>query len=160
MLTKRKKVIKRIVVLLIVGVAIVSSLILYLFNMPHRDVQSLNANYILTSSQIVNEYLSDKDAANAKYLSALGESKILEITGVVHKISQDFNDQTVLLLKDNDDKAGVSATLISNTIIPTSHIKLGDLITVKGVIRSGASFDEDLGMYENVILDKCDIIIK
>jgi len=28
------------------------------------------------------------------------------------------------------------------------------------VIRSGASYDEDLGLYENVILDKSDLIKK
>jgi hypothetical protein len=35
---------------------------------------------------------------------------------------------------------------------------VGQAITVKGVIRSGASYDEDLEMYENVILEKSDIV--
>ena len=32
------------------------------------------------------------------------------------------------------------------------------VITVKGVIRSGASYDEDLELYENVTIDKSDIV--
>lgn len=42
--------------------------------------------------------------------------------------------------------------------ILTSNLKTGDKITIKGVIRSGASFDSDLDMYENVIIEKSDIV--
>ncbi|NOQ23824.1 MAG: hypothetical protein GQ564_00540 [Bacteroidales bacterium] len=159
MKTKNKKILRIIAILMLAGFVIGGSIMLYLFNMPHRDVQSAKADYVLTSNQIVSEYLSDMDAANQKYLSSDGESKILEISGIINNISEDFNGQTVLLLKGNEDKAGVSATLISNTSISASSLKIGDSVKLKGVIRSGASFDEDLELYENVILDKCDISI-
>jgi hypothetical protein len=37
-------------------------------------------------------------------------------------------------------------------------LALGEEITVKGVIRSGAEYDEDLEMYEDVIMAKCDLV--
>lgn len=160
MKTKKKRILRIIAILMVIGFVIGSSIVLYLFNMPHRDVQSAKADYFLTTEQIVSDFLSDMNEANKKYLSSDGESKILEITGIINDISKDFNGQTVLLLKENIDKAGVSATLISNTSIPATSLKIGDSVILKGVIRSGASFDEDLEMYENVILDKCDIMIK
>ena len=131
---------------------------LYLFNMPHRDVQSANADYSLSGSEIVNEYLADLDAANEKYLAADGDSKILEITGEIFRISEDFNGQKVVLLKNQEDKAGVSATFTAETGKNLDGIKPGQVVTIKGVIRSGASYDEDLEMYENVIMEKSDII--
>jgi hypothetical protein len=129
-----------------------------MFNMPHRNVQSTSADYRLTSSEIVYEYLADRDAANQKYLSGDGDSKILEITGIIAKISEDFNGNKVVLLKMAGEPAGVSATFTPETNKNTTALSTGQTITVKGVIRSGASYDEDLELYENVILEKCDVL--
>ena len=115
---------------------------------------------MLTSSQIVTEYLTDNEAANQKYLAADGDSKILEISGEVNKISENFNGQKVVLLKGGQDRAGVSAIFTAETNDNLNEISLGQTITVKGVIRSGASYDEDLEMYEHVILEKSDIVIE
>jgi hypothetical protein len=123
-------------------------------------VQAAKADYPLTTEQIVLEYLNDKDAANQKYLAADGDSKILEITGVVNKISEDFNGRKVVLLKGDEGKAGVSATFTPETNQNLAGMDVGQTITVKGVIRSGASYDEDLGLYENVILEKSDVVKK
>lgn len=153
-----KQVLKRVIIIAIVGVIVAAGIGLYLFNKPHRNVQAAEADYSLSSSQIVNEYLQDIEAANSKYLTADGDSKILEVTGKIAKISENYDGQIVILLKNNEDKAGVSATLSGNIDEEASMIEIGETITVKGVIRSGASFDEDLELYEHVILDKCDIV--
>ena len=125
--------------------------------MPHRNVQDTAADAAINVEQIVNEYLQNSELANAKYLDAEGESKILEVTGVVSEISEDFNGQQVVLLKSEMLEAGVSCTFTPETNESVSTIKIGDKIVVKGVIRSGASYDEDLEMYEHVIMEKCSI---
>jgi hypothetical protein len=157
---KKKKAIKIIAILGVAGILIAGGIGLYMFNMPHRDVQSAEADYTLTTSEIVSEYLTDKDAANKKYLAADGNSKILEITGIVGKISEDFAGQKVVLLKDEQLKAGVSASFTSETNSSLIDVQVDQTITLKGVIRSGASYDEDLEMYEHVILEKSDIVLK
>jgi len=153
----RRKIIKTtlitIGVLLVIGIGTG----LYLFNMPHRDVQNTKSDYLLSANEIVQEYLNDKDAANKKYLDAEGESKVLEITGTVAKIDTDFNGQKVVLLQSNESKAGVSCTFPLDFIEETP-IVIGQTLTIKGVIRSGAEYNEDLDMYENVLLDKCSLI--
>lgn len=153
----KKKFIKIGLILLVSGVVIGGSVVLYLFNMPHRDVQSAQTDMTLTADDLVNEYLADATTANNKYLDEEGESKILEITGIVASIGEDFNGNTEILLKSADAKAGVSCAFTTETNAKAKNIKIGDNITVKGVIQSGASYDEDLEMYENVIVDKCDI---
>ena len=157
---KKKKVIKIIAVLGVAGILIAGGIGLYMFNMPHRDIQAADADYTLSTSEIVSEYLADKDAANKKYLAADGNSKILEITGTVGKISENFAGQKVVLLKDEQLKAGVSASFTSESNSSLRDVRVDQTITLKGVIRSGASYDEDLEMYEHVILDKSDIVLK
>jgi hypothetical protein len=155
---KKRKVFRIIAIIGIAGLLVGGGVGLYMFNKPHRDVQSAQADYVLSSSQIVAEYLADYQAANQKYLAADGNSKILEISGEVNEISENFNGQKVVLLHGVKDKAGVSAIFTAETNDNLNRIKIGRTITVKGVIRSGASYDEDLEMYENIILEKSDIV--
>lgn len=158
MTLKKKKILKIAVILLIAGLLIGGGTVLYMFNMPHRNVQSASTDFSLTASQLVAEYLENPTKANEKYLADDGDSKILEVTGTVKKISTDFNGQKVVLLQEETDKAGVSCSFTLETNQNASGIRIGQKITIKGVIRSGASYDEDLEMYENVIVEKCDLV--
>lgn len=157
---KNRKTLKIIATIVVFGIVTAVIAALYMFNMPHRDIQSVTADFSLTSTEIVNEYLNDKNAANQKYLASDGESKILEITGVINNISEDFNGQKVVLLKNKGNKAGVSITLTATQNEVAYGLQIGETIIIKGVIRAGAAYDEDLEMYENVILEKGNIISK
>lgn len=154
----KKRILK--ISLLVVAVALIigGSVAYYMFNMPHRDIQATKTDYSLKSSDIVNEYLSNADLANEKYLDSEGESKIIEISGNVFDVSDDFNSNKVVMLKSEGDNAGVSCTFYKETNPNASKLIKGDKVTIKGVIRSGASFDNDLGMYEDVIMEKCDVV--
>ena len=155
-----KKVKKGILYGGILGVIIAASVVYYLFNMPKRDVQSAATDFTLSSSEIVQQYLTDANEANKKYLQEDGDSKILAVTGEISSINTDQNNQKVILLKSATDKAGVSCTFMASTNANAKDLKVGETITVKGVIRSGAGFDEDLELYEDVIMEKCDLISK
>ena len=157
---KKKKLIRIAIILTAAGVLIGGAVGLYMYNKPHRDVQSLRSDFSLTGTQLVTEYMEDRLAADNKYLVADGNSKILEVTGMVSKISENYNNLKVVLLKSEGDAAGVSAGFKTETNHNAENLEIGETITVKGVIRSGASYDEDLGFYENVILEKCDIVIQ
>ena len=112
---KKRKIIKVAIITIALGITIAGSAAYYMFNMPHRNVQKADADFTLTTTQIVNEYLTDKMVANEKYLAADGDSKILAITGTISKISDDFNGQKVVLLKNDNDKAGVSCSFTKET---------------------------------------------
>jgi len=154
----RKKIIRVVFIVFGLGILIAGGTVFYMFNMPHRDVTSSKTDFQFQASEIVAEYLADPAKANEKYLDSEGESKILEISGVIASISTDFNDQKVILLKGENADAGVTCTFTKETNSSVANLKEGQRIAVKGVIRSGASYDEDLEMYENVILDKCSLI--
>ena len=158
MTLKKKKILKIGAILLIAGLLIGGGTVLYMFNMPHRNVQNASTDFSLTASQLVTEYLENPTKANEKYLADDGDSKVLEIKGTVAKISEDFNGQKVVLLQETTDKAGVSCTFTQETNKNASTVQVGETITIKGVIRLGASYDPDLEMYENVVIEKSDLV--
>ncbi|MEX2568273.1 MAG: hypothetical protein WD431_20170 [Cyclobacteriaceae bacterium] len=157
---KKKKIIKISLIVFVLGAIIAGSVAYYLYNKPHRDIQATKADYQVEASKLVEEYLSDPDKANKKYLGLGGESKVLEVSGTVASISEDFNNQKVVLLKSASDKAGVKCTFLESNDSKVDDAMEGKEIIVKGVIRSGASYDEDFEMYEHVILEKCALIEK
>ena len=150
----KKKIIGTILALVLIGGGIVAFTIFQ----PHRSVENTKADHSYNASELVSEYLTDVNAANAKYLDEEGESNVFEIKGNVSTISEDYNGQTLVLLKTETDKAGVSCTFTTEQSSEAKTIALGTEIRIKGVIESGASYDEDLEMYENVIMDECTLL--
>jgi flagellar basal body-associated protein FliL len=155
---KRKKLLKVALMLVVAGIIIAGSIGLYMFFMPHRDVQKAKTDYYLTASGLVNEYLTDQSGANNKYLAEDGDSKILEVSGTVAQISNDFQGNKVIELKENGDKAGVNFTFMPGSNANAEKLQKGQKVTIKGVIRSGASYDPDLEMYLNAIVEKSDVM--
>jgi len=151
----KSNIIKKILLAAVLAGVIGVGALTYIYFQPHRDVQGTDTDYTLKASDIVNEYLNNAVTANEKYLDEEGESKILEISGTVNKIEEDYEGKTVIILRDNSDKAGVSCTL---KLPQKAPIKIGSELKIKGVIRSGAAYDADLEMYEPVIMEECEII--
>ncbi len=125
--------------------------------MPHRDVQNSAIDIRITAENLVAEYLKDATKANAKYLQAEGESKILAVTGTITGMEEDMKHQKVVYLASATE-AKVSCTFTEKTNKDVENLKVGDKVSVKGVIRSGATYDEDLEMYEDVIMEKCAVL--
>jgi hypothetical protein len=132
---------------------------IYIYYTPPKDIKGDEAEYYLSVNDIVSEYLNDAELANTKYLSEDGYSKIMEISGIVMSKSVNFNGQYVVVLIDNgNDKAGVSCTFASDAGHCAEGLKMGEQIRIKGVIRSGATYDSDFDIYENVVLEKCSVV--
>ncbi|MDP2237922.1 MAG: hypothetical protein Q8J88_15940 [Bacteroidales bacterium] len=159
MQSKTKKIVKTGITLLLAGLLIGGGIGYYLFNMPHRDIRKVKTDYAVSVAEIVNEYLTEAETANAKYLSDDGNSKVLEISGSVYQISEDFNGRKVVLLKEEGMRAGVSCTFLIEASENATKLKIGQTTVIKGVIRSGANYIEDFDLYEHVILEQCDIVL-
>lgn len=154
----KNKIIKRSLITLGIGVLIGVAIILYFKFAPHRDAQSSPIDFNLSATELVNESLKDSDAANNKYLSEDGDSKIMAITGKVASMDTDFEENQVLLLKADDAEAGVQCTFMKSTNKHVKNIKIGDIITIKGVYKIGATFDEDFEEYQDVIVEESDLL--
>jgi len=150
--------IKRLVIMGLLVTSLGGGYAYYLFNMPHRDVQATEVFVELDATDLVSEFLNNAETANEKYLDAEGESKVIVVNGVVESVELDQNNQKVLLLKQAGDQAGVSCTFTVETSSHVDNVNLGQQVSIKGVIRSGAEIDEDLDLVEDVILEKCDLV--
>lgn len=155
---KTKKRIKIILALLIMAGVLGGFYVYYLFNMPHINVQAQEADYTLESSSLVKEYLSDEKKANDKFLSEEGNSKILIVKGTIESVGVDMNNQRTVLLKESGDLAGVNCVFMASSNAKAVSLEKGQKVAIKGIIRSGASYDSDLELYENVLLEKCDVV--
>jgi hypothetical protein len=152
---KLKKYQKLGVIMILSGLLIGSVVGVYLYNLPHRNVATAKTDYVLTAKSLVDEFLTDYAKANNKYLADNGNSKILEVTGRIQNIGENYTGNTVLELKDSAELAGVSCTLLDLSLFKPYQLKVGKTITLKGVIRSGALYDTDMELYRSAILDKC-----
>jgi hypothetical protein len=155
---KKSKMIKIVAAVMITALLIGGGIGAYMFFKPHRDVQKTSTDFKLTANELVAEYLGDWQGANNKYLAADGDSKVLEITGTVARVSEDFSGRKVVLLQEKGQKAGVNCTFLPETDAQAAALNTGDVVTIKGVIRSGASFDADLDMYVHAVVEKSAIV--
>lgn len=151
----KSKIIKIVLAVIVIAIAYAA----YLWFMPHRNIQAVKAFKTIDATELVHEFVTDKEKAYALYLdSDEGESKVLIISGIVAKITKDQLGQYVLLLKKNTEKMGVSCTFTIESNSQVAEILIGDTVKIKGVIRSGAEYDEDLDLIENVIIEKSALI--
>lgn len=154
----KKKTVKIIGSIILIGAIIGISTGLYLFFKPHRNVSRESAYAQLKVQDLVNEFTADAAKANAKYLSSDGNSKILIIEGRIHNISTNQNGEPVILLKDDTAKVGVSASFNKASTVDIASLKTGDMIKVKGAITAGNRYDADLDLYEHAVLIQCSIV--
>lgn len=150
----KKKVIYRILLVVIVLAAAGGIYAYYLWNMPHRDVAAAEIDYHIEATELVNEYLANEQKANTKYLDESGDSKILAVSGTVQRVSKNMNDDVVIILRETGEKAGVQFTFTQDAGNDVAGLQKGDIVTIKGVIRSGAKYDEMMDLYLDVIVDK------
>ena len=138
--------------LLIITIVILGVMFIY---QPHRDVANAKTDYIFPVETLVLEYLKDEKAANKKYLSSDGQSKIIMIEGFINNLTTIKEGRSILILKGEKQNTGMQCLLEIGESIENLHV--GDKIKVKGVLRAGPGYDEDLEMYENGYLEKCSI---
>ncbi len=144
--------------LFIAALLVASGLVYNLWNMPHLDVQAAPVFEELTANAFVDSSLINKAAFLDKYMENNGESKVIVLKGSVQSVKQNLQGNSVIMLSGKDKEVGVQCVLLKDESV--NSIKIGESVSVKGIVRSGAEYDEDLDLYEDAILDKCSIIIE
>jgi hypothetical protein len=125
----------------------------YLWFLPHRDVAATPVDFTLTADALVTEYLHDAVTANAKYLARDGNSRVLLLTGTIHAVRTNQAGATVVILREPAARAGVVCTF--RTPPATEALRVGSIITLKGVIRAGAQYSDVLDTYIDAVVDEC-----
>ena len=148
---------KKIILVIAIFTVLGGTYGLYLYFMPHRDVQSVKAFTTISAGDLVAEYLKDNATANAKYLADDGDSKVIIVTGKVFSKEKDQKNQWVIVLKDDNQPVGVSCTFMANTNKNAENLQKGQNVKIKGVLRSGVDEDSEM-LGEDIIIENCDVV--
>lgn len=146
-----KKTVKYGLIIAGIGFAAAVAVFLYMYNMPHRNIQEEEVRFTMGADEFTQEFMSNPVESNAKYLD-----QVVVIEGIIGEKSQDQLNQQVITFKT--EKAGINCTFTAETNSNAEKLNEGYKVKIKGVVRLGASYDEDLDMTEYAILEKCDII--
>lgn len=120
----------------------------YQYNRTVQGLADVRADYTVDASALINEFVSNEDVAQKKYLN-----KILSVKGTIKGIEPGENTGTIVL-GDTTDMNGVRCVLDSTANATTGSLQRGAVITIKGAI-TGFNKDETGLLGSDVQLNRC-----
>jgi hypothetical protein len=115
-----KKVLIALVVLVFVGAGIAY----YMYNKPVASLEHQTADVTVSADQLIQDYESDENTANEKYLG-----KIVEVSGKVSGVTQEEGKHKVSLETSNPMSAVICEL---EDHLKSGDLKSGDQIKMKG----------------------------
>ena len=135
---------KKIIIYAVIGVLIIGACIAYyMYTKGPVDVKNASGIKVAAVS-LYQSFSQDSLKSNKTY-----KDKIVEASGIVEKISQNRENQAIVLLKTNEDGAYVNCTMEG----PAISIKEKDSVSLKGICTGIA--DDELGLLGDVYLIRC-----
>jgi hypothetical protein len=137
---------KRIIVFSILAIiAVGAGFGYYLYNKGPRDVK--NASGIkVAATELYQTFAKDSMVAGKKY-----KDRILEVSGMVSKVSKNQENKDILFLKTNENGAFINCTLEG----PANNIGENENVIIKGICNGIGMGDADLGILGDVYLVRC-----
>lgn len=119
---------RRTILYVLLAAVLIGAVVGYqLWNKPHQDLAAAKTDVAVDATALYNEYNTDENAANAKYLD-----KVVAITGKVKEASKDA-DGSVKVSLDAGSEMGVVACELSPFAKHTrTDFQSGEQVTFKG----------------------------
>ena len=126
------------ILLILLGLGVIGAAVgVSMWNKPHKNMETAKADVAIQAADLYNEYNTDENAANAKYLD-----KTIAVTGKVKEVTTDDGGATKLTLETGSD-FGVLCELDPMTKHARTDFQPGENVTFKGLC-SGFNFDVQL----------------
>lgn len=140
---------KKIILFLIAGiVAVCAAFAFYLYNKGPVDIK--NAKGIkVNAAELYQAYYKDSLVAVKKY-----SNKIIETSGVVAQVTQNQQNQSVVLLITNETGAFVNCTMEDVSAI----IKEDETVKIKGMCTGIGMGDVSMEILGDVYLIRCYLV--
>ena len=117
----------------------------YLWNKPHQDVANTTAVKI-NAVELYKVFSTDSVTANKKFIQ-----QVIEVSGTIHNISKNQQNQTIVLIKTNTDGAYINCTLEQES----NKLQAGQFVNLKGICNGLGQGDADIGIMGDVYLVRC-----
>ena len=114
---------------------------IYMILKPGKNLLNTKPDYSLTAIELLNEYLTNEEAANTKFLG-----KVIMVSGTIREINLEDSIYTTIILETNDIFFGVNCVLIDKYATKQKEILIGSEVTIKG---------ECSGILIDVVLNNC-----
>ena len=107
----------------------------------------VEADYILPAIDIIKEFESNENAANAKFLD-----KIVAVNGEIKGIIRVDEMYYTVIIGGQDNQSSVRCSIDPDQHIDENRLQTGTFITIKGACTG---FNEDALLGSDVILNRC-----
>jgi tRNA_anti-like len=98
------------------------------YNRKPANLQNLKADVNVSAKQLVNDFTTNEETANTKYLG-----KVLNVNGFLFEV-QNLNDTLLTLLIGDSSQVSKVSCLIDRVHIKNSKkYKQGDSVSIKGI---------------------------
>lgn len=135
---------KKWTLLLVISFLIGFSVALYMYNKPHPDLESQEADVQVSSTDLFQAFEANEAAANEEYLNTL-----IEVAGPVVEISSQEDGGYTVVLGAAEQSFGVNCAFLPADSEGIDKLGTGDLIKVKGICS---------GMLMDVNLSRCILV--
>lgn len=109
-----------------------------IFDEKFDSTENVKADYTITATGLLKEFMANDSAANKKY-----NEKVLEINGMVSAIDLAADSTSTIRFEDSTGSYAIFS-MEKDQIDKMKNIKAGDTVTVKGIC-SGSIFSDILG---------------
>jgi len=116
-----------------------------MWNKPHKDVRSADALPV-TAVQLYQAFTTDSVKARQLYTS-----QVVAVSGTIIRISENGQQQQVILLKTATGGASVNCTMEEKS----AKLSEGQAATIKGICSGYIEGDADMGLPGDVFLVRC-----
>ena len=125
----KRKTLRILLWIFLIGIVIAASAVYYVFNMPRRNISKEKAAYTLEAKQLIAEFKKDEGVATKKFLD-----QAISVKGEIKSIRTLDNHSMVFSLED--EMEGVSCTVDSADVVNNtskiSQFTKGSTGTFKG----------------------------
>ncbi|HMJ46345.1 MAG TPA: hypothetical protein VK498_03405 [Ferruginibacter sp.] len=140
--------VKQFLVVLLLLVVVAAGIGYYAYNKGPLDIQH-SKSIKATATELYTLYSTDSVSAQKNY-----SGKIIEVTGFVTEVSQNLQNEKIILLQTSTPGAYINCTMEGLA----GEIKPNETIVLKGLCSGMGQGDPDLGIKGDVYLTRCFII--
>ena len=136
---------KRNIIIFFLAVIIAGAVGFYFYNKGPVNVKNATATKAAAAA-FYQSFLKDSTAAKKTYLN-----NILEVSGLIMKVSKNQENQLVVMLQTNEAGAYVNCTMEEDV----TGLVENKQVTLKGICTGMGMGDADLGIMGDVYLVRC-----
>jgi hypothetical protein len=120
------------------------------YTRPVKGLASVDANYTVQATVLLQEFMTNETTANQKYLN-----KIVAVSGLVKTVDT-TGGSWIIALGDTADMSSVRCIMntVNNAEAPLTAVQKGTAITVKGAVTGFKKDDTGL-LGSDVELNRC-----